>query len=218
MTRVNFGITDAGPGARYRARIMTLRGFLVSAALACGGSASEDAGPPITEPEPDPDMGSKLTLGFAPLESCGLVMPEPSFLSYPCKACVLAPVPHCVTQPVPDRPGREPAACANPDCEVPGLQMIVGSVDGGPVLHGACSDGKTFIASFGVTNGAVAYYRDGNAVGVARYSPSIGKCECGGESWSGDILCAEPTFEAPSESVALPFQDGKRASACLCAD
>jgi hypothetical protein len=94
---------------------------------------------------------------------------------------------------------------------------------GDTALRGACADGKTFIARVAVDSGHVWYFRGDTWVGSASYTAQIGDCACSGESWSGDVRCAEPTYETlcgqfDEPTLSLPFADGKRVAPCLCAD
>jgi hypothetical protein len=204
---------------------MTLRlGFLALAVLACGGSAAKDPEPSSSEAEAtnEPEAASPDTPGFAPMESCA-VPPESGYL---CKSCVSAPVPHCTDQKVPDTRGTEPPACANPDCPLSLVAMnnFLPFESSPPlVLQGQCADGKTFRAELGLLTGTIRYARDGNPVGTVQYAQQITDCACGGQGHNGDVVCADPIAEVRGDEVLpnpliLPFADGKRASACLCAD
>jgi hypothetical protein len=121
----------------------------------------------------------------------------------------------------------EPEACANAACEVSASEaaelppLLSGSLP--LVLQGQCADGKTFEAQLSVFAGHITYSRGGAWTGSAQYSQQIGDCACGGERFSGDVLCADPTAELPDggswpSPLVLPFADGKRSAACFCAD
>jgi hypothetical protein len=79
------------------------------------------------------------------------------------------------------------------------------------------------VALLGTFDGKIWYFRGDAWAGTARYTAEIGDCACSGESWSGDVRCAEPTYETlcgqfNEPSLSLPFADGKRVAPCLCAD
>jgi hypothetical protein len=90
----------------------------------------------------------------------------------------------------------------------------------GTVFRGLCADGKSFEALLGPLYGVVHYSRSGQgAVGSAGYSLGTLKCECSGEVFSGDVLCASPSFETePVGELRLPFADGRPSAPCMCAD
>ena len=104
-------------------------------------------------------------------------------------------------------------SCAAPSCEVALAELALSDIGLGiggrnfseysnppgleTSLQGSCADGKTFRAVLGPFSGRVAYFRDETApaVGVAEYTPEIGKCECSGESWAGDVACPGISLE-----------------------
>jgi len=203
---------------------MTLRlGFWVLSTLGCGQLIVDE---PITDATDAAPLQAQEPGSSEPIESC-TVAPELR-AQFQCFACVAKPMPHCIDRPIPERTAPEPSSCANPQCQQPDTNQtmapLISSCTPGDFIgvQGTCADGKAFIASLGLTGGYVRYIRDGSWVGSARYSPMVGACECGGESFSGDALCAEPSYEVVCGSMPtalfLPFADGKRAGLCLCAD
>ena len=220
-------------------------GLVVLTAVACGGSASTDAQPPITtesdaasvdsteQTQSDPasvdSMQADPGYTVLPIEACGGATSQPFYL---CRVCISVPAPRCLGG-LP-APATVPAACANPECEAPlsildrSAQALDGSacISGqGLAVRGQCADGKDFVALLGNMDGFVTYFRNGIVAGAAAYSNQIGKCECGGESFADDATCVDPTFEAvcdmttlPSTPIKLPFADGHRSGPCLCVD
>lgn len=143
------------------------------------------------------------------------------------------PHPRCIDTDV-DLPAEtKSSACEAPDCELPLEPGVVapeelvyeycnlGGLEFG--VRGSCADGKLFAASLAsVLGGATYYTAAGDVVGRVRYSAVIGKCECSGESWSGDVVCIDPVYEplcgvpVIPASISLPFADGHRTAPCLC--
>jgi hypothetical protein len=79
------------------------------------------------------------------------------------------------------------------------------------------------VALLGTFDGKIWYFRGDAWAGTAHYTAEIGDCACSGESWSGDVICAEPTYETlcgqfDAATLSLPFADGKRVAPCLCTD
>jgi hypothetical protein len=160
--------------------------------------------------------------------------------SFRCGRCV-ANTGRCVDADEDLATELDSAACSAPECETPLLPGVVNESElqfeycatfSGPAygLRGTCADGKRFMANVGPTLGGATYYGDTGAVlGRAEYSAMIGKCECSGESWSGDVLCDSPVYEAMCTAsppivpllpatLSLPFAAGRRTAPCLCRD